>query len=798
MRRALVVLLLLFSWVARAAEDDEAQLLVSEARKAMARKDYDHAAEALDRALAADPRRIDAYLLRASVHTVKKQYDAGVTLLRRAQALAPENLEVQAALGSELTLRGEPGDVEAGVALLDGVVQRDPASYQAHATLARQHAARGEHRQAAASLRAYLASRPPALAPEDPAFELLLAEAELRSGEPERARERFVKLLKADGKNTRARLGAAWAAAAIDCRAALPELEGLGRLAEKHPEVWLVTGRCKLAVGKNAEAKDYAERYLAQRPDAAGHALRGEAILAGGNPYEARKELAEAVRLEPKDRRHLVRWARATRMAGNAAEAAARLEAAAAEPGDEGDLELIVELAEMRLALGKPAEARAILEPQLAAHGDDAGLRGALGAALLAEDNPEAALPHLEAAAAKQPRSRAQLVEALVRLGTQKLVAGDAAAAKAPLARAVELDGNHQGALVALGAALLSLDDAAGAVALLERAARGGKDPLALQLYGRALAETGKASQAVLVLESALPLVASDAARTADLTVELAAAEVDSGEPARAVARLESALAKASSSSRDRLEDAYVPAARSAAARAMAGGAYATAQRLLERAEKILGRDGGATLTAVRCELALAATGAGDREAATSRLKQLADARCPFAPPADELAVPMLAAANVRPDDHRVDASLAKLSSLAQRSQGASAQLAAELTRWLALRAAAAAHAKGRADKARRYLNLAVKAPGPTSREVSYALAVLELEGGDPDLALRSLERLTDDIPEAYLAMGLAYEKKGDAGRALDNLQKALARGVRAPGLAEWIEVKQRIHGGTQ
>src|SRR5512140_3541844 len=89
---------------AQNSDDDESALLVSEGRADLAKHNYAGAASALDRALRLNPRRLDAYILRASVHAVNKQYAQGVALMRRAAALAPDNLDVLTALGSQLML----------------------------------------------------------------------------------------------------------------------------------------------------------------------------------------------------------------------------------------------------------------------------------------------------------------------------------------------------------------------------------------------------------------------------------------------------------------------------------------------------------------------------------------------------------------------------------------------------------------------------------------------------------------------------------------------------------------------
>ena len=72
---------------------------------------------------------------------------------------------------------------------------------------------------------------------------------------------------------------------------------------------------------------------------------------------------------------------------------------------------------------------------------------------------------------------------------------------------------------------------------------------------------------------------------------------------------------------------------------------------------------------------------------------------------------------------------------------------------------------------------------------------------GDYDKAIRYwLDAYTFDCTAHGVLqnIGNAYEKKGDSARALELYQRALSRGVKSPGLTEWIEAKQRIHGGGQ
>jgi tetratricopeptide (TPR) repeat protein len=51
-------------------------------------------------------------------------------------------------------------------------------------------------------------------------------------------------------------------------------------------------------------------------------------------------------------------------------------------------------------------------------------------------------------------------------------------------------------------------------------------------------------------------------------------------------------------------------------------------------------------------------------------------------------------------------------------------------------------------------------------------------------------------VPEAWINLGIAYEKKGDHGKALDAWRKARKLNVRFAPLNDWIEAKERVYGG--
>lgn len=780
--------------LAQRSDDDEGALLIAEARAALAAQNYDKAAGALDRALLVDPRRLDAYLLRASVHAIKNEHARGVALLRRARTLAPENVEVLSALGAELVQSGEDSE---GVPLLEAVVANAPNRYQAHATLGQYYASHDRLEKAIIELDAYLRTRPAALEGQDGAFQIALGDAELRSGHAADALRRFDGLVAAEPKNLRARLGSAWAAAAVDCRSAAERLASVLPLSDRFPDILLVIGRCDLKLGRHGQARERADRYLTLRPDAAGHALRGEALFAGGDSNGARRELALAIDTEPANPLHKLRVARIERLSGDPGKALARL-AGPVPPGLEPGWS--TEIAEAQLAAGRPQEAIATLRPVSARFAADTSAHATLGAALLETGALEAALVELEAAtthAQENKQARELYARALVATGVAAARAGRLPEAATALGRAVELDSNNADAQLDLGAVRLDQGDPQAALAPLENAAHSAKDATALFLYGRALAQLGRHKDALVAFEAAVPLWSNDS-RTAELTIEMAATELDAGDPLHAVARLETLLGNRSfATGRGRVEEAYLVAARAAALRSITSGNLEAAVRLLERAERLAtGRK--QLLIELRCELALVATAAGDREIALARLRALGGVTCPFPRPADELAVPILIAANVDARPEHVEQALNRLDGLSRQATGPAAQLIADVTRAIAVRAAADAYARGHGDKARRFLSRATKVRGSSGAELAYNEALLELDAGHLDVAIAALERLASTLPEAQLALGVAFERRGEPMRALEAFERAQAQGVTFERLAEWIGAKKRIFGGGQ
>jgi len=771
--------------------EDESAALVAEGREALKQNKLDQAANALDQAIALNPRRVEAYVLRSAVHAAKKQYKEGIELMRRAQALSPGDEEVLTALGSQLVLSG---DVAGGIPILQQVTKKNPVRYDAQLLLGHHWHATAKWPDAIASFELYFKHRPEVLAKEDARHRVDLADAYLRYRQPAKALTLFRQASDARTTDLRARIGVAWATAAVDCRKARPLLKELEPVAGTHPEVWLVDGLCALALGDSGGALALGRKYLERAPQAsaAGHALVGEAHAARGNLGEARKQLETARQLEPTRRRWAVRFAVVLRRSADPKSALATLESIGPPTAPSMDPDWWSELGEALIAAGDPQAAATRLVAVLPELPGDATVRTVAGAAQLASGQGEAAIKTLGEAEAiiSLPRSRKLLSDALTLVAVSKLSAGDAAAAEPMLARADQLDGN---ALIwrNLGIARLALNKSSEAVIVLDRAVKAEGSGITLMLAARAHAAAGDLTGARTLYERAM---ATEKDNIVEVALDWAATEVASGDPLLAIAALDkTAVAAKAGPLAGRHKSALAVARHAAGLIALRAGNGAKAVEYLGASVK------AAPELSTKCDLALAAVVVGDANAALAALRAVSGQSCPFPPPADTQAAPILIAFTEGRNAKRAGKALDKLTALAGKSSGPAAVLLNTSIRVVALEAAQDAYRGGQLAQVRKYLNAA---KAVTSRvgvdELAHNLAALDLADGQVDAAINGLERVAGKLPEALINLGIAYERKGDPLKALDAWRRARKAGARFAPLNDWIESKERIYGGAQ
>lgn len=768
--------------------EDESAALVGEGRAALKKGALDDAAKALDQAIALNPRRVEAYVLRSAVYAARKEYKQGIELMRRAQVLAPNDEEVLTALGSQLVLAG---DGTAGVPILQQVTKKNPDRYDAQLLLGHFWHDTGKWPDAITAFEAYFAHRPAALEKEDGRHQVDLADAYLRYRQPAKALTLFKRAAETRRTDLRARIGVAWATAAIDCKRARSLIRELEPFADTHPEVWLVDGQCALALGDTTSALERGRRYLEKAPNgsAAGHALVGEAHATRGNLPEARKELETAMKLEPARRRWSVRFAYVLRRANEPKGALAVLEKLGPPPTPGIDPDWWAELGEALLANNDAAAAAQRLMPIVGELPGDATIRTIAGAAQLGSGQADAAIKTLGDAEAiiSLPRSRKLLVDALTTVAAAKLTANDAAGAEPLLARADQLEGTP---LVwrNLGVARLALGKPSDAVIVLDKAIKSDPSGISLMLAARAHALAGDLTGARPLYEKAL---ATEKDGAIEVAIDWAASEVNGGDPLLAVAALEKTAGSAKSGALAQRHKAALAVARHAAGiAALKAGNGAKAVELLRASSA------ADPALSTRCDLALAAVVVGEQGAALAALKAVSGQSCPFPPPADTQAAPILSAFTEGRNAKRASKALDRLTALAGKSSGPAAVLLNTAIRVVALEAAQDAYRSGQMAQARKYLTAARTSNSRVGiDELAHNLAVLDLADGNLDSAIAQLDRVSGKLPEALVNLGIAYERKGDPVKALDAWRRARKAGVRFAPLADWIEAKERIYG---
>ena len=119
--------------------------------------------------------------------------------------------------------------------------------------------------------------------------------------------------------------------------------------------------------------------------------------------------------------------------------------------------------------------------------------------------------------------------------------------------------------------------------------------------------------------------------------------------------------------------------------------------------------------------------------------------------------------------------------------------------RVVAISAAQDAYKGGKLSLARSFLETASKAQTRiAAEELAHDLAVIQVSENHLPDAISALEKLTGRIPDAWVNLGVAYDRRGDSEKALDAWRRARKAGSRFPGLSDWIAAKERIYGAGQ
>lgn len=387
------------------------------------------AKQAFETAVRVDPKSVDSLLGLASAVAID-DVAAGLALTDRALALAPDEPRVRLARGA-LQMQGNH-------------FAEAEKEYRAAAELAKKHKNSTYVLAALAGVTESLLARDDAagaltvtaqlqeLAPKSPVIRYLRARALFQAGKPGEARPLLEQNLSDNAQVANSQL---------------------------------LLGAVKLALGDLGQAEMYLASVVAADPsNSAARRLLAEARLRQSKPKDALDAIAPMLDKPDASKELLALAGRASLAAGATASGLEYLQRGAKlQPADVGaQLDLVAGY----VATGKFDEARAVLD-SLPNDGEVSARRTFLQVlAQLGARDPKAALETARTAAAAAPKDAT--TQALA--GAVFAQAGQLAAAKPYLQRALQAEPGHSGASIALAQVLAATNDLAGAIEVLAAA----------------------------------------------------------------------------------------------------------------------------------------------------------------------------------------------------------------------------------------------------------------------------------------------------------------------------------------
>ncbi len=593
-------------------------------------------------------------------------------------------------------------------------------------------------------------------------------------------------------------------AASGDCEAAVRTLEPL--LKQQIPGTLAPLGRCYLALEppRTGDALRLATTMKKLSPkDPEGYLLLARVHLAAKRFPLAVRELELARKLDSPSLPLLLALAEAESALGKNEDAARALDDARRLAPEDPSVVVLLGIIEVRR--GRAAQAIEPLARAAQAHPTRADLWEVLGLAQLQAGKAVDGLRTLEGAHrldGKSARILQRLVAALQRVGVDAARAGRLDDAERLLVRAQQLDGRSPSVLRNLGIVRLLAGQAARALEPLAslRMAQP-EDRETNLLFGRALASTGKLSEAEQALDMAVRAAraANQPLPLAECLVELSSVLIRAGKldpaivalaEARSAARADGAVGKLVARNlavaqivRSRVPDRTPDQVMDDLQAAIAGGMLLPAE--LEQA---------------RFSLALAQLDVGKHAQAIRGLEALASCRsCRFRPPFDQLGVEFwIGYARYRAGRtallQQAAASLARLESSVRAEARPRVARILEAT---LVRLASDQYEGGEPQRASASLKQASKLHGDDEglqRTTRHNLAVLDLLDGNVGRARTALEQLGSSPREALVNLGIVRYLDGDLRGAVNLWRRSRSK---SPQVRGWIEQAERFLGET-
>jgi putative PEP-CTERM system TPR-repeat lipoprotein len=306
---------------------DEGRVLEALARAQDAAGDYNQAAETLQKLATLQPESAQPQQQLAALHLRNRQPERALDALRRAQRLAPDNLQILAAMAAAQLAAGRPDDALKEARALQAKSPKIAAAYALEAEI---HAARKDWPQAERAVREALKLEPAdatiavklnailvasgraseaaaqgrrwlADHPRDLVMRMHLADRALREQDYKTAFGLYQQVIEIAPNNPIALNNLAWVAGELGDARALGYAERALKLAPNSANVLDTMGALLVKQGDAKQGLAYIERARAIDPKRAEFQLsHARALIALGRKDEARRELeALAQRNEP-------------------------------------------------------------------------------------------------------------------------------------------------------------------------------------------------------------------------------------------------------------------------------------------------------------------------------------------------------------------------------------------------------------------------------------------------------------------------------------------------------------------
>jgi len=785
----------------------EARQAVQEANALLIKGKLDEAEALYRRAIQKDVQLEEAYNRLSMLLFTRGRHEEGARVASTGLREVPDSTVLSARLGMNLSRLGRHKEAHRHLARAAGS-HRD--RFEIQAIYAQTCLRQKDHAGAIVGLRAYLQHRPARLARRDPAFQVMLATALLRSGDLAAARTTVTGVLKKRPRN----LGAQVVLAELLLReksypAAVTAHERLRRKT-RSIDVRLRLGQAYIGIRRFGPALAIAEEVLAARKDnSEALLLQGDAAMglrrhgaalaaydgaAGAGSADLEVDIRRARALLKLGRPEAVLRLMTTKQMRDDRVVTLKLLAAL----DVGKIKMALEHGQRLLKQGSPAD---LQHPYHAALAYTAAGKHRDAVKLL--DHVLAGLP-------RHRRARDAMVRALCKWAQHEVKRGNIAVADAALRKArrlwprsviVNRNIGYLGVLQGRNeTALKALD------VVLEKVPQ---DYAANRLAGRALAAMGQYPLALIRLEAAVSAVrARGGVGLARALDEAATVRLRLNQPVRAVRDLKEAQAQLrgrgssplATNIQQNLVRARVRLAQWLLKKGQGRKAHREIQRALGEARKVLSEQEHAAVQAAAVMVALASGHISSARRLVRKVKARGKLGKVLKPPYNRLGARLLLAYTdyLTPSIQARLRAAARLQRLAQQvpppARGTLARLALS-----ALERAAVSYYKRRRLKGARKVLALTRRPGKMfTAEQRHNLAAVRYATGKRKAALETLSGLQHRIPLATCNRAVHHDNLGHVRKAYSLYLRCARSKAPFPGLKQILEMKKQFLGGAK